>query len=95
MFTYRMHTVLSVMHSYYCKHIVALGHNMYKLTRSPNNRKVARLIPHNRIRIMQGQRHLRILHNDGAMVSIISGQCTATEAVSGHRASFHFKDLCN
>jgi len=56
---------------------------------------------------MQGQRHLRTLHNDGATVSAISGQCTATEAavaqpnaqvagsaVSEHRASLHFKNLC-
>jgi len=54
---------------------------------------------------MQGQRHLRTLHNDGAMVSTISGQCSATEAaaaqlnargagsaVSEHRASLHFKN---
>jgi len=56
---------------------------------------------------MQGQRHMRTLHNDGAMVSTISGQCTATEAAAAqlnargagsavleHRASLHFKNLC-
>jgi len=86
-----------------------MGAIEYKLTRSPSNRKVTRMIPIIRMGIMQGQRHLRILHNDGAMDSIISWQCTATEAAhnrramhrdagsgckSEHRASFYFKNLC-
>jgi len=48
----------------------------------------SRLIPHNQTGIMQGQRHLRILHNDGAMVSIISGQCIATEASAAQHKAF-------
>jgi len=42
MITYRVHTVLSVMHLYRFKHIVALGHNTYIQICDPSSSSSAR-----------------------------------------------------